>query len=283
MASTLSVAVASGQRQFDIPLYPQGPPDSNGISASETDTDGFITNVTQPLLSVFLPGREKATGQMVVVFPGGGYMGVVWQNEGTGFSDWFNEQGIAVALLKYRMPNGHPEIPIRDALAALELVRANASEWGVDAGNIGVMGFSAGGHLAAMASTRFTGPGNRPDFAVLVYPLVSMTDGLGHADCRDLFLGGGFTEEDKVKYSGERQVGKDTPPMFIVTTAGDGIVDPRNSTAMFDALSSAGIPAALHIYPHGEHGWEFTSPGSTFPYGEELRLSLSRWLSGCGK
>lgn len=279
MTSILSAGILSAQRRLDLPLYPDGPRDSNGITTPEVNEGGFIMNVTEPSVSVYLPVSEKATGQAVIAFPGGGYMGVVWTPDGTGFTEWFNDQGIALIMLKYRMPNGHPEIPLRDAQAALELVRKNADGWGIDHGNVGVMGFSAGGHLAAVASTLFTGPADRPDFAVLVYPLVSLGEPLSHPSVRELFLGKGYSVADVERFSAERQVGKDTPPMFIVTTARDGVVDPRNSTALFDALQANDIPASLHIYPFGQHGWEFTTPGTDFMYADELKLSLSKWLT----
>jgi len=278
MATVLSTASVFGQKCFDLPLYPGGPRDSNGITAPEINDGGFIMNVTQPMLSVYLPMPEKATGQAVIAFPGGGYAGVVWTPDGTGFTEWFNEQGIALIMLKYRMPNGHPEIPLRDALASIELVRSNAEKWGMDEGNVGLIGFSAGGHLAALASTLFTGTENRPDFAVLIYPLISLSEELSHFSIRDIFLGEGYTAADTERYSAEKQVGRDTPPMFIAATARDGMVDPRSSTAMFDALQAVDIPSSLHIYPFGEHGWEFTTPGTSFKYAQELKLSLSNWL-----
>ncbi len=280
MTTVLCAASVFGQRRFDLPLYPDGARGNNGITAPEVNEGGFIMNVSEPAISVYLPQPEKATGQVVIAFPGGGYMGVVWAHDGTGLSEWFNEQGIALVMLKYRMPNGHPEIPLGDALAAIELVRGNARDWGIDSGNVGVMGFSAGGHLAALASTLFTGAGNRPDFAVLIYPLISLSEELSHFSVRDIFLGEGYTAADAERYSAEKQVGRDTPPMFIAATARDGVVDPRSSTAMFDALQAMDIPSSLHIYPFGEHGWEFSAPDSAFEYSEELKLSLSKWLKG---
>ena len=172
-----------------LPLYPDGAVESNGFSAADVRlTATNLDKCAEADYFVFPADPAQATGQAVVICPGGGYISLAYGHEGLDVAEWMNEHGITAVVLRYRMPNGHPEIPLKDAQTALKLVRQKAADWHVDPNRVGIMGFSAGGHLAATAATHFTGPEDRPDFSILIYPVISM-DSITHQGSKDNLLG----------------------------------------------------------------------------------------------
>lgn len=255
------------------PLYPNGPVGDNGLDpAAVVINDEIAVGVTCPDYYLFLPDQQKATGQLVIVCPGGGYGCLCYAREGIEVAQWFSQNGIAAMVLRYRMPNRHHEIPLRDVHTAIRLVREHAVEWGVRLDQVGVMGFSAGGHLVATAATQFDAA-TRPDFAILLYPVITMQNQYKQDDTRENLLG---KEPDSTlihRYSCELQVKADTPPCFIALSDDDEVVPPRNSTLFYDALRDRGISAEMHIYPTGRHGWI-----GDFVYWDEYHTSLLRWL-----
>ena len=188
---------------------------------------------------------------------------------------WFNNQGITYAVLKYRLPNGHPDIPLSDAKQAICLMRQHATEWSVNPGQVGIMGASAGGHLAASLANLYDSPETRPDFQVLLYPVISMKDGITHSYSRECLLGAQPDGAQIEKYSMETQAKAQTPPAFIVLSADDGTVSPENSLSYYRALRRHGVPTSLHIYPEGGHGWGFLD---SFPYKGQWTRELENWL-----
>jgi acetyl esterase/lipase len=233
--------------------------------------DRFITQVTVATLTPYLPAAAAATGAAVLICPGGGYHGVAIDKEGHDIARWLNHFGVAGFVLKYRSPNPaagprcQPYGPLRDAQRALRLIRSRASEWRLDEGRVGILGFSAGGHLAASASTLFTdsaeaepalaGIACRPDFTVLIYPVVSFTAaGVLHAGSRHNLLGAQPPAELSRHFSCELQVTKETPPAFLVHTGDDGL-PVANSLLYYQALQQAGVRAELHLFPEGGHGY----------------------------
>ncbi len=219
-----------------------------------------------PLLHLFPLEDRSADAPAVIVCPGGGYGNLAMGYEGVDVARWLNRQGIAAFVLEYRVaPHRHP-IPLQDAQRALRLVRARAQEWGVDPARLGILGFSAGGHLASTTATHFDkgDPGNadpvarqssRPDFAILIYPVISLMPEYGHIGSRNNLLG---TDPDSALVTSlcnELQVTSETPPAFLVHSTGDTGVPSENSIAFYRALIKAGVPAEMHIYEQGEHGY----------------------------
>ena len=222
-----------------IPLY-KTVPNSIAMASrekSEMGKDGIlrISKVSEPALLVFLPPKEKANGTAVIICPGGGYGILAASHEGTDVAKVFNEWGVTAFVLKYRLPDDsimkNKEIgPLQDAQRAIQLVRTGAKTWGIAANKIGIMGFSAGGHLASTAGTHFNkavienknGTSLRPDFMVLLYPVISFTDSLAHMGSRINLIGKDATQEEIKYYSNEMQVTKETPPAFLVHAKDDG-------------------------------------------------------------
>ena len=239
-----------------IPLWPDGAPDAAG------DTESDI-----PTLTVYLPEEGKATGAGIVICPGGGYGHLAMDHEGHQVAKWLNGYGIAAFILQYRHAPGyqHPT-PLRDAQRALRTVRANAEEWGVEDGRLGILGFSAGGHLAATTGMQFSwddpladddidGYSARPDFMVLVYPVITMTEDYMHRGSRNNLIGEEGSEELAALMSHEKQVIRQTPPAFMVHTTTDRAVPPENSIYLYLAMRRAGVDAEMHIYEQGPHGF----------------------------
>ena len=241
--------------------YNTTPPTSNGLSGSEVNHGNYISNVVTPTLTVYVP--EKCNGKAVIACPGGAYTAVWVGTEGHNFAKKFLDQGVTYAVLKYRMPNGHPTVPAEDLQRAITIMRQRANDWGGYT-TLGVMGSSAGGHLAATAATHFTDEDIRPDFQILCYPVTSFQDNLAHMGTRNALLGSNQTKALIDYYSNELQVTAQTPRAFIMHAADDNLVTPCASTAYADALMKNGVYTSLHIYPTGNHGcsttdnWEFT-------------------------
>ena len=257
-----------------LPLYPKGAPESNGLSADKVLPDVIFGAVDADYL-VLPADPTQATGQAVVICPGGGYGAVCFDHEGLQVARWFNTQGVTAIVLRYRMPNGHPEIPLKDAQQMLELVRKQAPKWRVDPHRVGIIGFSAGGHLAAAASTLFTGADNRPDFTILCYAATSDDPDIIDKETFGNLIGPDASAPETFRYSCEKQVTDRTPQAFIALSDDDDNVLPGNSTRYYTALKSRNVPAELHIFPTGGHGWGWSE---SFRYKDELRAALGRWL-----
>lgn len=228
----------------------------------------------QPKVRVFLPDAVVATGRAVVACPGGGYSGLAMNHEGYDWAPFFNERGIALIVLEYRMPNGDYTLPIEDAEMAIKMVRDSAEVWGVNPNDVGIMGSSAGGHLASTVATH-AGADVRPNFQILFYPVITMDKLYTHMGSHNNFLGEDASEELEERFSNEKQVAEDSPRAFIVFSDDDKVVPPINGVNYYLALHENGVPAVLYIYPSGGHGWGFSE---SFEYKNEMLGELSVWL-----
>ncbi len=230
------------------------------------------------VLYSYLPAAEKATGRAVICCPGGGYGFLAISYEGHWWKDFFNDRGIALFVLQYRMPHGDRSIPLGDAENALKLVRKNAEEWNINPNDVGIMGFSAGGHLATMMATK-TSMDVRPDFQILFYPVTSLDSWGGHQGTANNFLGEDVRDRGAVmEFTANRQVKKHTtPPAIIFCAADDNVVPPsHNALPYATAMMQAENEAQLHIYPSGGHGWDLSKD---FVYKEEILDALDDWLA----
>lgn len=262
--------------QEEIKLYPNGPTESNGITEAEAMQQGdFVINISVPRMYKYLAPTDKANGTAVLICPGGGYAGVSAIKEGQEIAKWFNELGVTAFVLYYRMPNGHTELPLEDAQTALNIIKHRATEWNIDEHKIGIMGFSAGGHLASTVGTHFKTEVQRPDFMILAYPVVSMKKELTHAGSRENLLGKNPTKEQVELYSNELQVTKKTPPTFIVHALDDGAVPIANSEQLLKALQDHKVPAELHKFDVGGHGFGMRKHGIPADSWPDL---LKSWL-----
>jgi acetyl esterase/lipase len=266
-----SVALAASDRPV-IPLWPEGLPDPlragyDPAKTAEEVADGTrVSNIRAPQVTVFAPPAGRANGTAVVICPGGGYARLAYGHEGLDVASWLNAQGVTCFLLKYRHKEyGHPA-PLRDVLRAIRLVRSRAAEFGVDPERIGVMGFSAGGHLASSAATLFdhadgkTGAAldavsARPSFAILVYPVILMEGPHIHAGSRNNLIGEKATPELVARMSTDRQVSKDTPPIFLIHAQDDATVPVENALSFYAGARRAGTPIEMHLYEKGGHGF----------------------------
>lgn len=242
-----------------VMLWPEGAPGAMGDRASD-----------RPMLTVYAPANETATGTAVIICPGGGYGGLATDHEGKQIAEWLNTLGIKAFVLTYRLPsNGyrHP-VPLMDAQRAIRLVRSRAAEWNVKPGRIGILGFSAGGHLASTAATHFEQPVStgdkadavdrvscRPDFQILIYPVISMDEAITHRGSRNNLLGQDPSAELLRRLSNELQITETTPPAFLVHADDDKAVLPDNSIRYYLGLRKANVAAELHIYLKGGHGF----------------------------
>lgn len=261
-------------------------------AGSETVSDGWrYTDIEVPQYVVYPAPADKRTGQAVVIFPGGGYGVLAMNHEGHDYAKWLNERGITGVVVKYRV-SSKPDfgyqfpVPFLDARRAIRTVRANAKEWGVDPAKVGVMGSSAGGHLASLCTTRFADTfveegkddidqqSARPDFSILIYPVISMGP-LAHGGSRTNLLGKAPAAEMLGKCSTEKQVSKETPPVFLLTTA-DDTVDCRNSFEFASACKANGVPASLHCFEKGGHGYGLKGKGELAAWPTLLDAWLKR-------
>ena len=231
-------------------------------------------DIEQPSLRVFLPAPELATGRAVVACPGGGYSGLAVNHEGYDWAPYFNKQGIAWIVLKYRMPKGDRTLPISDAEAAMKMVRDSADVWNLNPNDIGIMGSSAGGHLASTIATHAP-EALRPNFQILFYPVITMDKSFTHMGSHDNLLGKDASADLEKEFSNEKQVTKETPRAFIVYSDDDKVVPPANGVNYYLALNKKGVPSVLHIYPTGGHGWGIRED---FLYKSEMQNELTSWL-----
>ncbi len=319
-----------------LPLWDGIPPFQTDTGLDELhvrDEILRISNVQTPTLEIFLPDEEIATGKAILIFPGGGYTILAYDKEGTEFAQWFQENGIAGIVVKYRLPvseslTNPKEVPLADAQRAVRLVRFHAEEWGIDPDQVGIMGFSAGGHLASNLSTQYdvralqdderAAPdveegvndklqaasdregvvsyvavdtsrnvqadtaakiidsfSARPDFTILVYPVISFRDASAHSGSRRNLLGEEPSQELIDRFSSELHVTSKTPPTFLVHSQDDSAVPVQNSLLYFEALTRKGVSASMHIYPTGGHGFAFGTDSGTV---EEWTDVLLSWL-----
>lgn len=270
-----TVFVANGQQT--VKLWEGAPPTDNEIRvAEEIDENHWITSVSLPELTVYLPPENVATGKAVVICPGGGYAGLASHHEGTMFAQWLNKQGITAFVLKYRMPNKHKEVPLDDVQQAMRYVREHAKNYQIRPDKIGIAGFSAGGHLASTASTHFATEGisTRPDFSILFYPVITM-DIATHGGSRTNLLGDNPSETEIYQFSNEKQVNVNTPPAILLLSDDDKVVLPENSIRYYQALKANDIKASLYVFPEGGHGWGLREDFKYYPQVTEL---LAAWL-----
>lgn len=267
----LAPVLLSAQDPIILKLWPDGAPESNGLEGPENVMEGGrIGNISDPELLVF-PAAEP-NGLAVIMCPGGGYGYVAAGHEGTDMAGWFNGQGITFAVLKYRMPNGHSDIPLTDAQRAITLMRSHGDEWGFS--RLGIMGGSAGGHLAASASVHYTRR-TRPDFQILLYPVITFEGRVTPGGRNMLF--DMYPSDDEVAYfCCENFVTHDCPPAFIAHSADDTTVPVADSEMYAAKLEENGVPVKLMIFPDGGHGWGFRD---SFAHKSEWTSALRDWLA----
>lgn len=285
-------------QQFTIALWPDGIPgslvDSNYIE-NITTVDGRITRcerITNPDLTVFLPPLEQSNGVAVLICPGGGYGMLAFDHEGNEIAKWLNNNGIAGIILKYRLPSDKIMKdktigPLQDAQEAMRIIRRNASAWNIDPGKIGVIGFSAGGHLASTLSTHFAeivydvkdDTSARPDFSLLIYPVISFDSAVTHMGSRNNLIGSDPDRSRIIYFSNELRIGSDTPPAFLVHSSDDKAVPVMNSISYFKGLQQNKIPVEIHIFQKGGHGYGLSVNTGTQSSWPELCLN---WLREMG-
>ena len=259
-------AVAYSQKGTTMDLWPKGAPNSNGDNKDKAE------------LTVYLPDEKKATGRAVVCCPGGGYSHLAMDHEGHQWATFFNNQGIALIVLKYRMPHGNRLVPISDAEEAIKTVRRHAVEWHIDLNDIGIMGFSAGGHLASTIATHSKGEA-APNFQILFYPVITMDLGFTHKGSHENFLGEGHSKKELRKleadFSNDLQVNRTTPRAFLALSDDDKAVPAANGLNYYEQLYKHDVPASIHVYPTGGHGWGYRE---SFAYHYHVIFELKAWL-----
>lgn len=281
--------------QHEMPLYQGEIPNSKAIlntQKSEISQDGnlIISEVTVPTLTVYSPPKGKSNGTSVIICPGGGYWILAASHEGSDVAKEFNKMGVTAFVLKYRIPNEKAQIdktiaPLQDAQQAIRLIRKDAIKYGINKNKIGIMGFSAGGHLAATASTHFQRPVGknadetnvRPDFSILVYPVISFKE-FGHKGSSDQLIGMNPTTEMIEFYSNETQVTKETPPVFLIHAGDDTGVPVKNSLVYYEACQKKGVSAGLLIYPRGGHGFGMINKSTK----EKWMNNVKNWMDSMG-
>jgi len=283
VAVSLTVVAVQAQQQPPsirdgqvVPLWATSAPGALGSDTSDT-----------PTITVFLPRTLSANTPAIIVCPGGSYIRLASNHEGRQVANYLNSLGIAAFVLRYRLgPAYHHPIELGDAQRAIRLLRSRASEWRLDPEQIGIMGFSAGGHLAMSASTHFDAGkkdaadvvdrvSSRPNFAVLGYPVISMTESWTHAGSKTALLGANPDPRLAASLSGEKAVTKETPPTFLFHTNEDTTVPAENSVAYYLALRRAGVPAELHVFERGPHG---VGLANADPALSEWSKLLANWL-----
>lgn len=279
------------EAQQIFPLYPASIPNSKPYQMKEErmeNKDGSFLgfrNISEPTLAVYLPDQEISTGAAVIICPGGGYGMESYRLEGTVIAEAFLRKGIAAFILKYRLPSDLIMIdksigPLQDAQQAIKTVRQHATEWKLDSKRIGIMGFSAGGHLASTAGTHFDKsyiPNDekislRPDFMILIYPVISMKNELTHLGSRNNLLGESPNEERIALFSNELHVDANTPPTWLTQTGDDKVVSVENSICFYQKLIQNNVLAEMHLYPEGNHGFVLNLPT------DEWMQPLFRWM-----
>lgn len=271
---TLSLGQMANAQDTIINLWPNTIP--NQVKSNEKEvhdkTDILrISNVQDPSIDVYLPSKKNANGKAMLIFPGGGYGILAYHWEGTDIAKLLNAKGIAGIVVKYRLPNSKTlnnqyDVPLQDAQRAMRIVRSHATEWNIKENKIGIIGFSAGGSLASTLGTHYDDEvyqkqdslddlSARPDFMALIYPVISMTEGVTHQGSKDNLLGKNPSQELVDRFSNELHVTEDTPPTFLVHAEDDTAVPVENSLIFYKALRDKKVPASMHLYPTGGHGF----------------------------
>ena len=262
--------------QEEIMLYPEGAAESNELKTDEKWRDkDFLMDVSRARMYAYLAPKEKANGTAVVICPGGGYAGLSTSKEGRKIAEWYNNLGISAFVLYYRMPNKHPYIPLKDTQTALSIVNKNARRWNINPKKIGIMGFSAGGHLASTTGTHFKKKSERPAFMVLAYPVISMEDGITHNGSKENLLGKNPSKKITAEFSNERRVTKQTPKTFIVHSIDDQAVPVENSKRFHCALLKNKVRSEILLTQSGGHGFGMEKRGTDSDGWEE---QLKVWL-----
>jgi acetyl esterase/lipase len=294
-ASFFLVASVSDAQSFTRTLWPAAIPGRIAQPTYRPLTEFVdhgtirLTRVVEPTVECFLLPRSTHASPAVIICPGGGYARLADDHEGTQIALWLNSIGVSAIILRYRMPSDSTMLeksigPLQDVQEAVRTVRRHAAEWGVDPTRIGILGFSAGGHLASSASTRYAenvyvssdSTSARPDFSILVYPVITMDISFGHGGSRANLLGSHPTDDQVRRASNELRVTSDTPPAFLVHAADDDDVSPLNSIRYFEALKAHGVPAELHVYARGGHGFGLARSGGTESGWPE---ACTKWMS----
>ncbi|MES2278742.1 MAG: alpha/beta hydrolase [Bacteroidota bacterium] len=280
----LFLSISAFAQEKEIKLYPNGVPNSKPAPADyvEDDSNNHAKLVTDPTITPYFPEKGKANGTAVVICPGGGYSGLSMLNEGTSVAKKFAEIGVTAFVLKYRLPSDKIMTdktigPLQDAQRAIQMIRERASEWGIDPAKVGIIGFSAGGHLASTAETHFDkvvidNPKNtsvRPDFALLLYPVITFGD-KAHRGSQVNLVGKDAPQNLIDLYSNEKQVTANTPPTFIVQAEDDKTVPVENSLLFYQALLQNKIKAEMHLYQAGGHG-----------FGLNNKTTTDQWFDRC--
>lgn len=295
MSCLLLLAALAGLRAAEprvIPLWPEGVPDLKPDAGPEKEEKGRFTNIHHPSLTLYAPPKDKANGTAVIYAAGGGYVRVAVGANGGEITRWLNSIGVTVFVLKYRNAEYGQPAPLRDALRAVRMVRSRAEEWGVKPTSIGVLGGSAGGHLAASAGTMFDAPEGqtgaeldrvsaRPDFIVLIFPVITMLDPFAHATSRRGLLGEHPSETLQQRWSVDQQVTAKTSPTFLVHSSEDSTVVVENSVLFYQAMRRAKAPIELHLYPKGPHGSGMApslGPTAEWPRLCESWMRFNGWL-----
>ena len=251
-------------------------PHSNGLEGEAYDEKPYrLVNTTKAVLYVYNADQTKATGQAVVICPGGGYGKLSMDQEGFLMAQWLAKNGIAAFVLEYRLPNGHREVPLEDAVEAIRIVRKKAKKYNIDPAKVGIMGFSAGGHLAASASN-IPAVKDRPNFSILFYPVVIANHYTSHRGSFRNLLGKGFTQADADDFSMEKLASENTPPTILLLSDDDTTVPAAGSAMYYAALRYNGVKASMYVFPEGGHGW---GNYDTFSYQKEWQHLLLRWLN----
>ena len=289
----LSTTLTFAQQQQSIPLYPNGVPNSKPTPVTYKEvygSDYFLFKVSVPTITPYFPDKEKANGTAVIICPGGGYSGLSMDNEGWSIAKAFNNIGVTAFVLKYRLPSDSIMIdktigPLQDAQRAIQMVRQGAVQMGINPNKIGIIGFSAGGHLASTALTHFdkaviANKDNislRPDFGILLYPVITFGP-LAHKGSRDNLIGKNPTQEQIDDYSNEKQVTANTPATFLVHAEDDNVVPVENSIMFYDAMVKYKVKGELHIFQTGGHGFGLHNKTTK----DDWFASLTDWLDENG-
>lgn len=275
-------------QSMKINLWPEGGIPlriKNNIQEQVERTDMIrIGKVQVPQLEVYLPNKKSASGQAVIICPGGGYAILAYDWEGTDIAKLLNAKGIAAFVLKYRLPDplsstAPDQVPLMDAKQAMRIVRARATEWNVNPNKIGIMGFSAGGHLASTFSTHFE-EDTKPNFSILIYPVISMDKSITHMGSRNNLIGNNPTNAMIKWYSNELQVTSNMPPTFLIHATDDDVVTVENSLLYYQALKVNKVPTEMHIYPAGGHGFGLANGNKSLESWPSLMIE---WIKGLNK
>jgi acetyl esterase/lipase len=280
------------QQQKPILLYPDGVPNSKKAPASyaEKREGDIVSLVTDPTITPYLPAKDKANGTAIIIFPGGSYFNLATAHEGAAIAQEFNKIGVIAFVVKYRLPHDAIMVdktigPLQDAERSIQLVRQRAAEWNINPHKVGIIGFSAGGHLASTLDTHFdkvvidnkSNVSLRPDFAMLIYPVITFGP-FAHAFSRENLIGKNPSQELLDLYSNEKQVTANTPPTLLIHAEDDDVVPVQNSLLFYDALVKNKVKAEMHIFQEGGHGFGLNNPKSTDHWFDWA----TAWLRGNG-